>query len=342
MNRIVKRALVIQKCRDGKKVGEISKELKIPHQTVSNIIKRFQNSQEFSDKPRSGRPRSARSRKNIKAIKERIQRDPRRSMRKMARDLKIDERSVRNIVKKDLKLKPIKFQSAHVLTDAMKKQRLEKCRSLLKRLRGGVHLNVLWSDEAPFSIEQEFNKQNDRILSPNVATANQQSRIVQKSSHPKSLMVWGGITADGKTPLFFVKPGVKIDQKYYQDEVLTKGLTPWAQKHFSGRNWIFQQDSAPAHRARSTIHWLNAQKINFITPDEWPSNSPDINPMDFAIWGILKSKVLATPHKSLDALKRKLIKEWDAIPEKVLRAAVDDVPKRLRACIREKGGYFEF
>lgn len=268
MDRKTKRVLILQKHRDGKTVMEITKDLKIPQSTVSNILKRYKNSNDLSDKPRSGRPCSARSKNNIKIVRERIRRNPRRSMRKMGRDLKIDEKSVRNIVKKDLQLKPIKFQAAHVLTDAMKKQRLTKCKVLMKRLSGGMHQMVLWSDEAPFSIEQKFNKQNDRILSKSVSTANSKGRIVQKSAHPKNLMVWGGITFDGKTPLVFVKPGVKINQQYYQDEILDKILKPWAQKHYSGRNWVLQQDSAPAHRARKTIDWLNSQKIQFISPNE--------------------------------------------------------------------------
>lgn len=341
MDRKTKRVLVLQKYTDGKTVMQITRELKIPQSTVSNILKTYKNLNDVSDKVRSGRPCSARSKKNIKIVRERIRRNPRRSMRKMGRDLKIDEKSIRNLVKKDLKLKPIKFQTAHVLNDAMKKQRLAKCKVLMKRLAVGTHQVVLWSDEASFSIEQKFNKQNDRILSRNVCDANSKSRIVQKSAHAKSWLVWGGITFDGRTPLVFVKPGVKINQQFYQEEILEKILKPWAKKHYSGRNWVFQQDSAPAHRAKKTIDWLKSQKIDFISPSEWPANSPDINPMDFSIWGILKAKVLSTCHQSFDDLKSKLIKEWNNIPEEVLRAAVNDVPKRLRACIKEKGGYFE-
>ncbi|CAJ0928147.1 unnamed protein product, partial [Mesorhabditis belari] len=154
-------------------------------------------------------------------------------------------------------------------------------------------------------------------------------------------MVWAGVTADGKTPLVFVQPGVKIDQNYYEKEILMRHMKPWADNHFSGAPWIFQQDSAPAHRAKKTMEWFAKQNVDFITPEEWPANSPDINPMDFAIWGILKAKVSSAPHANLDDLKATLIKEWAKIPVETLRAAVDDVPKRLRACMKEKGGNFE-
>ena len=60
-----------------------------------------------------------------------------------------------------------------------------------------------------------------------------------------------------------------------------------------------------------------------------------------SIWSILKVKVSACPHSSLDALKAKLKKEWDAIPQEQIRAASDAFVCRLKAVVRNKGGYME-
>ena len=57
-------------------------------------------------------------------------------------------------------------------------------------------------------------------------------------------MVWVAITNIGKTPLVFVKQGVKIDQYVYM-EMLEDHLIPWAREHFDDADWCFQQDSAP-------------------------------------------------------------------------------------------------
>ena len=43
---------------------------------------------------------------------------------------------------------------------------------------------------------------------------------------------------------------------------------------------MFQQDSAPAHRTRETIKLLQRETPAFISPDLWPPNSPDLNPVD--------------------------------------------------------------
>uniref|UniRef100_A0A914D452 Transposase n=1 Tax=Acrobeloides nanus TaxID=290746 RepID=A0A914D452_9BILA len=133
-------------------------------------------------------------------------------------------------------------------------------------------------------------------------------RIVQRSAHPQSVMVWDGITSDGKTPMVFVDPGVKVNQKYYRERILRDIVQPWAKRHFAGRNWIFQQDSAPAHKAKKTLQLCRDNFPDFISTEEWLANSPDENPMDFTIWGILKANVCATPHKNLESLKAALVK----------------------------------
>ena len=51
------------------------------------------------DHPRTGRPRTARTSKKIKAIRERIRRNPRRTIKEMAESLEISPYSMISIVK---------------------------------------------------------------------------------------------------------------------------------------------------------------------------------------------------------------------------------------------------
>ena len=50
----------------------------------------------------------------------------------------------------------------------------------------------------------------------------------------------------------------------------------------SWKNCIFQQDSAPAHCAHETAELLHRETPDFISPDLWQPNSPDLDP---ANWG---------------------------------------------------------
>jgi len=46
------------------------------------------------------------------------------------------------------------------------------------------------------------------------------------------------------------------------------------------------KDSAPGHRARETIKLLQRETSAFISPDLWPPNNRDLNPVDYKIWGV--------------------------------------------------------
>jgi len=71
----------------------------------------------------------------------------------------------------------------------------------------------------------------------------------------ETVMVSVGVSKLGCTELFFVEPGVKINGGYYRDVLLTQKLLPVI-RQISGNQFVFQQDSAPAHRARETIELL--------------------------------------------------------------------------------------
>ena len=64
----------------------------------------------------------------------------------------------------------------------------------------------------------------------------------------------------GCSPLFFVEPGVKVDGRYYRD-VLLKQMMPVMRHsdHTVGDTYVFQQDSAPAQRARDTVQLLQQE-----------------------------------------------------------------------------------
>ena len=72
---------------------------------------------------------------------------------------------------------------------------------------------------------------------------------------------------------------MKVNGDYYPEVLLKEKLLPCI-KEISGDNFIFHQDSAPAHRARATMALLRRETPDFISPYQWPPNSPDMNPVD--------------------------------------------------------------
>uniref|UniRef100_A0A914CD30 Transposase n=1 Tax=Acrobeloides nanus TaxID=290746 RepID=A0A914CD30_9BILA len=130
-------------------------------------------------------------------------------------------------------------------------------------------------------------------------------RVKELLKEPKaeSVMVWATISRKGKSRLVFIEEGVRIDRVVYMD-MLEEDLIPWANDLFGEEQWCFQQDSVPSHKAIETQAFLRKNCPDFISVDthwrradgEWSPNSPDLNPLDYSIWGILEAKACAKPH----------------------------------------------
>ena len=122
-------------------------------------------------------------------------------------------------------------------------------------------------------------------------------------------MVSIAVSKMGVTGLTFVDLGAKVNGQYYCNVLLSQQMLP-AIKSVAGDMFIFQQDSAPAHRARETIQLLQLETPDFIAPDLWPPNSPDLNPVDYKIWGVVQQRVYEGRINNVDELKQRLIDVW--------------------------------
>jgi len=55
--------------------------------------------------------------------------------------------------------------------------------------------------------------------------------------------------------------------------------------------WTLQQDGPLSDTAKNT-NYLKTENVSFIKPQMCALNSPDLNPIDYAIWGALQQQVL--------------------------------------------------
>jgi len=104
-------------------------------------------------------------------------------------------------------------------------------------------------------------------------------------------MVSVGASRMGKTGIVFVEPGAKVNNEYYCQIVIGGGLLPDIRARCQRYSWTLQQDGAPSHTARNALTYLRRENVTFIEPDIWPPNSPDLNPVDYAVWGALQQVV---------------------------------------------------
>ena len=58
------------------------------------------------------------------------------------------------------------------------------------------------------------------------------------------------------------------------------------------------------------VELLQRETADFISLKLWPPNSPDLNPADYKIWGIMQKRVYEMQIHNVDKLKRRLVDVW--------------------------------
>lgn len=151
-----------------------------------------------------------------------------------------------------------------------------------------------------------------------------------------SVHVWGAFSSHGKPDLVVLRQNVT--GAVYQG-ILEQQLLPWARQEF-GNNFRFQDDNAPAHRARLVRNFLQDQEVNAL---EQPSLSPDLNPIEH-LWDELGRAIRRRRVKptNLRQLEQALIQEWAAIPQERLQQLVESMPRRLAAVIDSDGSHTRY
>ncbi|GFV88182.1 uncharacterized protein TNCV_3243311 [Trichonephila clavipes] len=167
-----------------------------------------------------------------------------------------------------------------------------------------IDVRILFSDEVHFWLNGYVNKQNYHIWSE----ANPQV-YVETPSHPEKLTVWWALWAGGIIGPYFFKNDEGHNVTFNGDQyraMITNFFIPELSNHDVQELW-FQQDGATCHTARATIDLLKDtfgdRLISRFGPVNWPPRSCDLTPLDYFLWGYVKSLVYANKPQTLDHLE---------------------------------------
>ncbi|GFX56403.1 putative DD41D transposase [Trichonephila clavipes] len=90
----------------------------------------------------------------------------------------------------------------------------------------------------------------------------------------------------------------------------------------------FQQDGATCHTTRATIDLLKDtfgdRLISRFGPVNWPPRSCDLTPLDYFLWGYVKSLVYADKPQTLDHLKDNIRRVIAAIRPQMLEKVIEN------------------
>ena len=98
------------------------------------------------------------------------------------------------------------------------------------------------------------------------------------------------------------------------------------------------QDGALAYTAHSVRDWLEENEIRLF---DWCARSPDLNPIE-NIWSWMDSQIMRINITSIEHLKEVLNPVWLSVPHEMCMRLIESMPRRVRACIKAKGGHFEY
>ncbi|GFX61739.1 DUF4817 domain-containing protein [Trichonephila clavipes] len=192
------------------------------------------------------------------------------------------------------------------------------------------HKRFLFCDEAQFWLNGYVNKQNCRIWSE----ANPQV-YVETPLHPEKLTLWCALWADGICGPYFFKNdeghNVTVNGDRYR-AMITNFFIPELNNHDVQELW-FQQDGATCHTARAIIDLLKDtfgdRLISRFGPVNWSPRFCDLTPLDYFLWGYVKSLVYADKPQTLDHLEDNIRRVIADIRPQMLENVIENWTSRL-------------
>lgn len=310
--------------------------------SIAKIIRKFKETGSVADARTPLRARLGRSEENIAAVRESVAENPDTSIRHRAQELNLSTTTLHRILTNDLSLHAYKIQLAQELKpdDHLKRRTFVNWLQEQRQVDADFSQKIIFSDEAHFHLGGFVNKQNCRIWA-----AENPRTIVEKPLYPQKVTVWCAFFANGIIgPYFFENDtgnSVTVTGERYR-AMIVNFLWPQLNAIDVEDLW-FQQDGATCHTANATMALLNekfpGRIISRNSEVNWPPRSCDLTPLDFFLWGYLKSRVYANKPTTIQQLKGEITRHIGEIGNQLCRDVIRNFDHRIEVCQRSLGGH---
>ncbi|KAI4888034.1 hypothetical protein NFI96_008037 [Prochilodus magdalenae] len=280
-----------------------------PHtpDTIGSIIRKFKLKGTVETLPGRGRKKILTA-TAVRYLKHNVEKNPSVTAKELKKDLsdvgtEVSAQTIRCALhNEDLHARTPR--RTLLLTPKNKKSRLQYAKSHVDKPQRFWD-SVLWSDETKLEL---FGTMDQRYVWRRKNQAYEQKNTLPTVKHGGgSIMLWGCFASNGTGKLQRVQGTMNSLQ--YQ-EILEENVMESVTNLRLGRRWTFQQDNDPKHTSKSTRAWLNMKGWNIL---EWPSQSPDLNPIENLWWDLKKAVAVRKP-KNVTELEAFAHEEWAKIP----------------------------
>ncbi|XP_051164458.1 uncharacterized protein LOC127283547 [Leptopilina boulardi] len=315
------------------------------HNTILRVIQRGNENGNLvpDNRNRAGAPRRARNPANEERILQYIHQHPTHSIRQMVRALQLSYWTVQQILRGD-GLHAYHYRQVQALHEGDNERRMAFCRWLVAQHEQDPTFRdrILYTDEATFPRSGTFNYHNNhewRHENPHLAIRCRHQRRM-------SLNVWCGVVGDLLIGPFFFDGHLNRDiyANFITNE-LPRLLTEAGLTQEQINRIYHQQDGAPPHRPEEVLNRIRVifgdRIIALGAEREWPPRSPDLNVLDFHVWGQVKDYVYRVEIETIEQLRNRILDGFATITPEMLRHSTQSVIRRAMCCIEQNGGNFE-
>lgn len=219
-------------------------------------------------------------------------------------------------------------------------RRREFCQvMLLRQQEDSSFINrIIFTDESSFSTAGRHNRRNTHVW----AQTNPHIVAPRENQGHQTVNVWCGIYRTKILGPVFIEG--RLNGAGYL-ELLQRQIGDMVSQ-LNEANLIWQQDGAPVHNIAAVREFLNDNYGTWIGRGgtiSWPARSPDLNPLDFFLWGHLKQVIYEMGGNSLEELKNKIRTEVENLNSNpaLITSVQTNFARRLAVCIANNGGHFE-
>lgn len=204
--------------------------------------------------------------------------------------------------------------------------------------------NILFTDEATFVRGGLFNQHNSHVYAYENPHAIRETHFQQRFQ----VNVWAGVIGNKLIGPHVFEENLNGNVyhnflRYTLDNLIEEAEVPLA---VYPRMW-FQHDGAPPHFSVQVRQYLNQafprRWIGRGGPVNWPARSPDLNPLDFYVWGTLKNFVYGVNIQNVEELRERIFLCANDIKEQLanMNGIGNQLMNRVRLCLLQQGGHFE-